>query len=366
MRLTNYWWLLIWLFAGGYFLNRLPKRRERLNGQTAERWDVVPALVFVVPYVVWTAWRVNFGDTELYRRTYLGLQVDLSQTLPMLLSDTKDPGFNVLSMYLKVLFGQRDELFFLAIAIFQMLCVALVFRRYSQDYWMCMFLFVVSTDYLSWMHNGMRQFIAVCIIFACFDWLVRKKYVQLILAILLAAQLHGSALLMLPIIFIVQGKAWNTKTVLALAAAAACIPFMDQFTPIINDLLKDTQYDDIMTNEIWSSDNGTNMLRVLVYSAPALLSLAGRRFVREADDPMINVCVNCAVMTMLLYLMASVTSGIYVGRLPIYTTLQGYMAVPWLIDRMFERRSAQLVRTAMYGAYLFFFYYQMHFAWNVL
>ena len=61
-----------------------------------------------------------------------------------------------------------------------------------------------------------------------------------------------------------------------------------------------------------------------------------------------------------------VTSGIYIGRLPIYTTLQGYIALPWMIDKVFERRSAALVRVLMYGAYLGFFYFQMHFAWGTL
>ncbi len=366
MTLTNYWWLLIWVAVAGYLLDRTPRRRERLLGRTVERWSWGPALALAAPYILWAGYREVFGDTSLYRKMYLALEVDLSQIFPILFSDTKDPGFTVLSMILKAIFGQRDEFYFLLIAAFQMLCVVSVFRRYSQDYWMCMFLFIVSTDYLSWVHNGMRQFIAVCVIFACFDLLVKKKYGPLILAILGASLIHGSALLMIPIIFIVQGKAWNFRTMTVLVAVAACIPFVDQFTPILNDLLQNTQYDDIMTNEIWSNDDGTNLLRVLVYSAPALLSLLGRKQVRAANDPVINICVNCAVMTMLLYLMASVTSGIYVGRLPIYTTLQGYMAVPWLIDHIFEKRSAKVVRLLMCGAYLVFFYYQMHFAWAIL
>ena len=69
---------------------------------------------------------------------------------------------------------------------------------------------------------------------------------------------------------------------------------------------------------------------------------------------------------MALYLLASVSSGIYIGRLPIYTTLVGYIAVPWLIDHMFTIRSAQLIKFAMIGAYLIFFYYQMHVIWRLL
>jgi len=244
--------------------------------------------------------------------------------------------------------------------------MALVYRRYTSDYWMCIFLFVASTDYLSWVHNGMRQFIAVTMIFACFTWMLEKRYVPLIGMILLASTIHGSALLMIPVVFIVQGEAWNFKTLLMLVATAVIVVFVDRFTPILNDLLQETQYDDMMTNEIWAQDDGTNIIRVLVYSAPALLSLLGLRFVRAANDPVINICVNCSIVTMAFYLIAAVSSGIYIGRLPIYTTLQGYIAVPWLIDRIFEKKSAQLVTIAMVMLFAVFFFYQMRFIWGLI
>ena len=128
----------------------------------------------------------------------------------------------------------------------------------------------------------------------------------------------------------------------------------------------DTQYNDVMTNEIWTSDDGTNLIRVLVYSVPALISLVGIRYVHTANDPAINVSVNCSIVTMGLYLVAAVTSGIYVGRLPMYTTLQGYICLPWLVEHMFSKRSARFVKMCMYGFYLVFFYYQMHFTWGLL
>lgn len=367
MTLMNYWLLLIWIFAGKLLEYGFPKRMERLGEQEEARWSYLPAILLVVPYIIWAGIRGdNFGDTALYRRIYLQLSDTLSQIPAYFIEDTKDPGFSAYMVLFKNLFGNSDEFFFLVIAVFQMLCVALTFRRYSSDYWTSIFLFVASTDYLSWMHNGMRQFIAVAIIFAGFELLVKKKYVPMIILILVAAQFHGSALLMIPVIFIVQRRAWNRWTILMLAAAMVGIVFVDRFTPILNNLLQDTQYDDIMTNEIWSTDDGTNIFRVAVYSVPAILSLVGLDYVRAADDPVLNISVNCSIVTMALYAVASVTSGIYIGRLPIYTTLMGYIALPWLIDHMFTRESAKLVRRIMILAYLAFFYYQMHFTWGML
>lgn len=367
MTLTNYWLLLIWLFVGGFLCSSMPKRHEHLNDRTVERWDMLPVLILVVPYIVWAGFRHDyFGDTSLYRRTYLALSSDLSQAFSVFLSDTKDPGFTALSIVLKSVIGNSDKIFFLIIAAFQMLCVSWVFRKYSDNFWTSIFLFVVSTDYLSWMHNGIRQFIAVAMIFAAFDLLVKKRYIPLIAVILLASTIHGSALLMIPIIFVVQGRAWNSKTILMLSATAVVILFVDRFTPFLDTLLQDTQYSDMTTNEVWATDDGTNIIRVLVYAVPSLLSLLGLKYIRAANNPVMNICINCSIVTTALYLVASVTSGIYIGRLPIYTTLQGYIALPWIIDQVFERRSAQLVHFCMYGAYLLFFYYQMHFTWGVI
>ena len=70
---------------------------------------------------------------------------------------------------------------------------------------------------------------------------------------------------------------------------------------------------------------------------------------------MINLCVNCSVITTALYVISAVTSGIYFGRLPIYTSLTGYILLPWLINHMFEKKSAVLVKIMMYGFYFLFF-----------
>ena len=64
----------------------------------------------------------------------------------------------------------------------------------------------------------MRQFLSVCITTVAIAFSTKKKYIIAIALILLASTIHASALIMLPGIFIIQGKAWNKKTILALLA----------------------------------------------------------------------------------------------------------------------------------------------------
>ena len=364
MTLTNYWWLLIWMFFGGALASYLPKRQELVNGKIEKRWSVTAVILMILPYIIWAGTRKSFGDTYIYRLGFQNAPDDLSLIPGLFFSEQKDPGYTAFLILMKHLIGNNEELYFTIVALFQLLCVAFVFRKYSEDFWSCIFLFVVSTDYLSWMHNGMRQFIAVAIIFAGFKYLVEKQYIKMVLLILVASQFHGSALIMLPIIFIVQGDAWNGKTVLMLTATAVFMAVFDRFSPLLNELLQETQYHDMMTNEIWSTDDGTNIIRVAVYSVPALISLLGLKYIRAANNPVMNICVNCSIVTMALYLVAAVSSGIYIGRLPIYTTLYGYMALPWMLNAVFETDSARLMKFLMVGGFLAFFYYQMHFAWS--
>lgn len=365
---SQYWLELIWIFvAGGLLATFVPQKQEIVLGKREKRWRLLPALILVVPYAVWAGYRsTGFGDTAIYQRMFSSVPSSLSELASYLVENTKDQGYSILTAIFKTVFGDNVELFFLLVAIFQILCLVLVYRKYSSSLWISIFLFVISTDYMSWMHNGMRQFIAVAGAFACFGLIVKKKYIPAIIIILLLSTIHASALIMLPIMFVVQGKAWNKKTIFFILCVGLAIMFVDQFTSILDDLLAETQYSDIVTNEVWTSDNGTSILRVLVYSVPAILSLIGKKYVDEANDPVINVCVNASACTVIIYLLASVSSGIYIGRLPIYTTLYGYIALPWLIDHIFTKDSARLIKILMVIGYFVFFYYQMHMVWGAL
>ena len=96
MTLTNYWWLLIWLFTGGIVLAAyFPKHREMVNGKMETRWGIVPAVLMAVPYIVWAGCRSDgFGDTAAYRGAFAEAPSSLSEITAYLDTITKDKGFN--------------------------------------------------------------------------------------------------------------------------------------------------------------------------------------------------------------------------------------------------------------------------------
>lgn len=339
---------------------------ELISGRYRVRWRWKTALLLVLPLILWAAYRPHVGDTTAYAQRFNNAPHDFSDIPAYIAQIKKDQGFELLVAVLKCLGVPDYRTFFLILAAFQMWCLVYTFRRYSPNYWISIFLFIASADYMSWMFNGIRQFTAVCMTFAAFRLLVERKFLKFGLIVILAYTIHASALLMLPLALVMQGPALNRRTMLAVASAALCIPFVDRFTPILETLLSETQYGDVMTNEIWISDDGTHILRVLVYSVPALLVFLGHRYVIRSTDRVMSLCINASMLTMALYLISAVTSGIYVGRLPIYTTFYGYIVLPWAIDQIFDKQSAKLIKFLLVVCYLGFFYFQMHFTWDYL
>lgn len=369
MTLTNYWWLLIWVFVGGGVLTVfMPKRQELVLGKKEERWRPLSAFVLILPYIIWAGLRPNsFGDTGVYQQTFRTCVSSFGEIGTYLSGVTKDKGFYFLMALEKCIFGDSDKLYFLLLAAFQLLIIMWMCRTYSEDYWFSIFLFIASTDYLSWTYNGIRQFTAVVIVYAATPFIVKKKYIPSILLVLLASTMHQSALLMLPVIFIIQGKAWNKKTMLCILASLIALLFVDQFTNIMDLMLSETQYQNVVSDYQSWNDDGTNPLRVLVYSIPMILSLIGLKFIREEDNQLINITTGASAISCGIYIISMVTSGIFLGRLPIYMSVWSQcILLPWEINHMFTEESARFIKIIAVLCYCVFFYYQMHFTWGIL
>ena len=363
---TSYWLLIIWCIGAGLVLSPMPKAYVLVQGKVERRWYWFTVLLFVTPYVLWATYRSGFGDTHAYAMIFNRAPTSFAELRNYLTITTDvDPGFYLFITIIKMLGVSRYEVFFLIVAIIQVLCMCYTFRKYSTNFWLCFFLFIASTDYMSWMFNGIRQFIATCLIFSAFDLLVKRRYKLYACVVLLASTFHGSAILMLPLSYIMNGPALNRKTMMIIIGTVIAIPFIDSLLPFLERSLSDTQYGNIMSDSSWTNDDGTNIIRVLVYSVPALMALVGARYIRNSDDRVLNLCINASMVTMVLYLVSAVTSGIYIGRLPIYTTLHGYMILPTLIDKIFEKQTSRLIHVAMIAFYLLFFVYQMR-QWGVI
>ena len=356
---SQYILILIWIGFMAIMSNLIyMKRFELVCGEKVERYRWLFAILIFVP-IVWMAGnRGWFADTGLYITNYQEMPSNLLELPNYVANVTKDKGFSALSVILKTILGSEYTPYLMVLAAFQGISLVCFFRKYSPDYILSIFLFIASTDYLSWMFNGLRQFMAVTIILFATPLMLRKKYLPLICVILLASTMHQSALLMIPFVIIAQGEAWNKKTLLFIVATLLAVVF----TNILDDTLSGTQYVNVVSDYTSWNDDGTNPLRVAVYSIPAILSLLGKKRIQAEHNLVINFCTNMSIISMGLYLISMVTSGIFIGRLPIYCSLFGYILLPWEIKKMFTWESRRIAYIGLVGAYLVFYYYSIFLA----
>lgn len=350
---------LIWLFLGGLLISRLSTRKRiRILGEKRERWSMTAAILLIIPLIYWCATRsLWIGDTSGYYEKFHAAPTSIWEISDYADTFTKDNTFYAFSALIKCVFGADSRNYFAVIACIQLLILAVVYRKYSRNYWLSIFLFVASTDYIAWMFNGMRQFLAAVITFAAAGLIFQKKYLPAMLVICFGSLFHQSALLLLPVIFIVQGTAWNKKTIIVLLFSMVCVIFVGQFTSFLDDAMADTQYKNVVSDFTNSEDDGTNALRVLVYAVPTILSFIFRRKVQEVDNPMIYICVNMSIVSTGIYIVSMFTSGLFLGRLPIYMSLYNYILLPWEIRHFFKKDTRMFIMLALIGFYLLFYVY---------
>lgn len=331
--------------------------------ETRYKWFTSAAVIGVLTYVA-AMRNERFLDTLSYINNYMRSDPSWESILSIIQGSGKDKVFYVMTNILRGLLGDHYRAYLGVIAGFCLTCVITVYRKHSSNFFVSVFLFIASGEFVMWTHNGMRQFIAVSMVFAATDLLLKKKYLPYALIVLIASSFHGSALIMIPVILVVQGKAWNMKAIAMVLAILAIASSTDILNTLLLSVMENTQY----SNDVDAilATGGTNALRVLVFAIPPLMALLFRRELMALNVPLINLATNMSVVSLGVYIISMFTSGIYIGRMPIYFSLYNYLLLPWLVERFFEKSSSKLIYLAVIGCYMGYYYYQMHIVWGAV
>ena len=228
-------------------------------------------MIFLISY------RSSYGDTYLYIKTFDNVSNDLADIKPIIESKSDSKGFDILQILFKCFISDNYTVWFAFLAIFSAGAIIKVYYEHSINFTMSAFLFVTSGAF-TWFMNGTRQFLAVCLILYGFNYLVKRKTVRFILIVLIATTIHASAILWIPIYFIVILKPWSKGIWLCVFATVLVIFFLDQFTSILDDSLQGTMYEGVgsMMNgyvmEDGTVDDGVNPIRLFISAVPAAIA----------------------------------------------------------------------------------------------
>lgn len=376
LRYFSDWYLWYYLFLAVMGFVYVRQKNEYLASAGGEsikaEYDYRSGLIFSVlvflPLILISGYRTyNIGnyytDTGAYIDMYNDSPSSLGELLPTLDWDSRSPGFQIFTAFIKQIFGADYRMYLLIIASICGLCLCISYRRYSNDVVTCAFLFFASTDFISWMENGIRQFLVVSILFAIFPLIQKRKFIPFILIVLVLFTVHKSALIAIPLYIAALGKPFNFRTIAVLGLVLAAILFVGEFTDLLDDSLQGTAYNNMVSE--FDGDDGTSIIRALVYSVPAIIAVVNYKQIVGGDIPdIIKISVNLSLFTAGLYFLSVLMSGIYMGRLPIYCSLFSYILLPWELKYFFSESMSKLLKIAMFVLFLAFFVFQMN-QWGV-
>lgn len=333
-------------------------------------------IIFTVPFIV-VASRIQFVDTDGYISAFEGLNPDFS-----VLSNSNETGnelFLFFQIFVKSFISSDPQIYLAIIALIQTVLLIITLRKYSCNFFYSVFLFVASGMMLSWMCNGMRQFLAAVILFAFTFLLLKKKwYLYLVVALLIMGfspickflgittipwflgGIHQSVFIVIVALPFVYGKPLNIR-IWILAFAVIILALIGQLNNIIELFSSNTSYAADM--QYVTQDTGVHPLRFLVSLVPVVMILIRRKEVLKEETPgIIKLSVNMSVISSAIYFAAMLTSGIFVGRLPIYFELYNLILFPWIIDYLYFDYK-RIIMPSFFLMYIAYYIYQL-IAWD--
>ena len=363
--MTIYVFMLIWVIIFGLLANVTSKTVcvDSENMIYEQRVNLFFALMTFSVIIFFASLRSSVADTGAYISMFKSYPNDLSQIDGLLNGVAKRyPGFLVLTVILKK-FTSDYTVWFTIIAVISGICVMIPLYKYSSDFGVSAFLFMASCQF-SWMFNGMRQFLVASIIFACTGLVLRRKFIPYAIIVCILSTIHISALILIPMYFIVTGEPWNKRTMLFVGAIILAILFTSKFTGMLEDVVENTDYATSM-EEFKETDDGTSVIRIMVESVPVIISFVYRNRIKDKLTPIIKLSINMSLVASGLYVISKIArSGIMLGRLPIYFSMYNLILLPWLIKNIFNKEEKRLVYYLMFVLYIAYFYYQIFIAWN--
>jgi transmembrane protein EpsG len=173
---------------------------------------------------------------------------------------------------------------------------------------------------------------------------------------MILSNIHSSCLLVIPLYLCSLGKPFNKRVLFVLALCLTAVAFIGQFTDFLDAALESTDYSGVTAQ--MQIDDGTNPLRVLLYSCPAILAIVYRKKIPDKLSPVIAFSLNTSLVSMGIYIISMFTSGIFIGRIPIYFTLFNYVLIPWELNTFFNEVERKNIYVVLVIVFLLFFVLQ--------
>lgn len=355
---------LILLYWGCVFLMYLSQvyypTPAQLEGPQTGRWHFMlrKADIFMIVVIVWMTCfsflRTSYNDTETYITHFMQSETAADFFVrDGLLDWTGNP---LSELYRDVV---RDattnyHIYFFFPAFLSSFAVVKLFKRYSVNPAFSLLIFFSIGTYVMYI-AALKQCFAIFFLLLALPYAIDRKYVRFYLLVFVAMLFHTHAF-MFAIVPLLFGKPWGKTSIGFLLAA---IFAMATYDATLGAFMEYAQSIGALVAEIEVFDNNPiNILRVIVYWVPALLALAFRKRLFSNSTRTENLFVNMSMVSAFILMIGLVQAANLFARMAAYFEIATAIALPWMIKKLFTKRSAQFITICAAVLYFGYFLYE--------
>lgn len=355
---------LILLYWGCVFLMYLsqvyyPTSMQLEGPQTGRRHFMLhKADIFMIAVIVWLTCfsflRTAYNDTMTYRLHFMESE---SVADYFARSGLLDWTGNPLSeLYRDVV---RDattnyHIYFFFPAFLSSFAVVKLFKRYSVNPAFSLLIFFSIGTYVMYI-AALKQCFAMFFLLLALPYVIDRKYVRFYLLVFVAMLFHTHAF-MFAIVPLLFGKPWGKVTIVFFLAALFA---MATYDATLGAFMEYAQSMGALVAEIEVFDNNSiNVLRVVVYWVPAMLALAFRKRLFSNSTRVENLFVNMSMISAFILMIGLVQAANLFARMAAYFEIATAISLPWMIKKLFTKRSARAVTICAAILYFGYFLYE--------
>lgn len=304
----------------------------RLDGKTKtlktnyKKYNKVFIIIATLSLIIVSGFRYKSG-TDFHTYTEL-FEITANSKGPIDLKESTDVGFTIFCKILSSV-SKDPQIMFLGASIITNILIVCILAKYSKRFELSMWLYITTFTYYS-TFNGLRQWMAAAIIFTGTKYLIKERnFKKYFIIILFASLFHASALVMIPIYFVVNSKTFSIRNLYMILGFMFAVFVYSKFISVLEVLLQSTQYSHYI--EIFKTDtNGIHPLRLIVYFIPVGIFCLYHKVLNKENDIRIDRLGNLCIIGFLIMFMA--LRQVFFARLIFYFDLYYLLLIPMLVD----------------------------------
>lgn len=254
-------------------------------------------------------------------------------------------GFQIL-MNIIHLITDNPQMFFFVTSLIINFSICFFIKKYSTSPMMSLYFYITTFIFYGTM-NGLRQYMASCIMLFGFKYMRKRKFLKYSCAVLIASTFHLSAFIFIPIYFIANQEINSKLNKLFMCMIGLGMIFYQQFLNLLFSIIGDSHYGHYK-DEFFYGANGANILRIIVWWLPLIILIIKRDKVKELFGESSKVILNMYFYGACFMLLAY--RHVYFARFCMYFDVYYLLLLP-IVYKIFDKKINRVLCYSMVIGY---------------